>query len=181
MRGALKRLSPEEPWFAKVLRLGEVIRDGADDETLMRWKSAMLGASWQFELYENAIARPTEGALERAINLREQMVSEGIAVGRDTVQRIIEIHNTRKALEAKHNSKVSNERLVEFYKEKITLNPRAEPITPAFIETASVVYLHMLRHAELVCILRAMSELFGPSSPLNSSQKLRVMVTRSTP
>ena len=70
MRGALKRLSPEEPWFAKVLRLGEVIRDGADDETLMRWKSAMLGASWQFELYENAIARPTEGALERAINLR---------------------------------------------------------------------------------------------------------------
>ena len=141
----------------------------------------MLGASWQFELYENAIARPTEGALERVINLREQMVAEGIAVGCDAVQRIFEIHNTRKALEAKHNSKVSNERFVEFYKEKITLNPRAEPITPAFIETASTVYLHMLRHAEHVSILRCMSEHFGPSSPLNSSQKLRVMVTRSTP
>lgn len=180
MRGALKRLSPEEPWLAKVLRLAQVIEEGADDDTLMQWRVAMLSASWQFELFENGFSRPTEGALDRAINLREQMVSEGLAVGRDAVQRIFEVHNTRKALEAKAGgARVSNERLAEHYKKNIRLNPRAEPVTATFVESASVLYSHMLRHTDLLAIIRQMQELHGANAPLNSSAKLRVIASKA--
>ena len=179
-KGALKRLSPEEVWLAKMLRLAQVIKDGADDETLLKWKASMVGASWQFGYYEKGWAKPTDAALPRAISLREQMVAEGIAVGRDVVQRIFEVHKTRKALEAHQGgARVSNDKMAEYYKQRITLNPRAEKVTSTFVESASFIYASILKEPEFVRILQKMSERFGQEHPLNSSAKLRLVANRA--
>ena len=180
LRGSLKRLSPEEIWFAKVLRLAEVLEDpDADEDKLREWKVAMLGASWQFEYFENGYARPMDGALARSINLRESMVSQGLAVMRDTIQRFMEVHNTKKALEQKQGgAKVANEKLADFYKQRVSINPRSEQVSPTFIESYSVIWGNLLRHKELLALLMAMSEHFGPHSPLNSTTKIRALIIK---
>ena len=180
LRGSLKRLSPEEIWFAKMLRLAEVIQDQeTDEEVLKEWKVALLGASWQFEYYANGYARPMGGALARAINLRESMVAQGLAVMRDCVQRLMEVHSTKKALETKNGgAEVSNEKLADFYKQNVKINPRAEQVTGTFIESYSVIFSNILKHTELLAYLTKMGERFGPDSPLNSTQKLRAIITK---
>ena len=54
LRGSFKRLSPEEIWFAKMLRLAQVIQAQETVEAVLKeWKVALLGASWQFEYFEH--------------------------------------------------------------------------------------------------------------------------------
>ena len=180
LRGSLKRLSPEEIWFAKVLRLAEVLQDqDTDEDTLCEWKVALLGASWQFEYFENGYARPMDGALARSINLRESMVSQGLAVMRDTIQRLMEVHNTKKAMEQKQGgAKVAMEKLCEFYKHRVSINPRSEQVSTTFIESYSVIWGNLLKHKELLALTMAMSEHFGPLSPLNSTTKIRALITK---
>ena len=50
-----------------------------------------------FEFFDGGLEDPTQGAVPRAINLRETSIAEASAVGRDTFQRISEVINTRKS------------------------------------------------------------------------------------
>lgn len=153
-KGSLRRLSPEEPNFARIIGIHSAILAGADDSVLDGFKVDLLCAPFQFEYYEGGAQNPLHGALPRAINLRESVLSEAVAVGRDTVQRIFEVIKTRSSLEQSSGGKVSNEALVTYYKERITLSAQSEPVTKTFIELVSLVHTYMLKSSpslQLLC------------------------------
>ena len=150
-KGALQRPSPEDVWLAKSLRLAQTIKDGADDATLVKKKAAMLEASWQFDVYENGWATPTDAALPRAISLQEQTVAEGIAVGRDVGQRIFEVQHVWEALEAQQGgARASNESTAEDSRHRIALHSWAENVTTVLVEPASCIYAGILKEPGIV-------------------------------
>eukprot|EP00959_Pyramimonas_sp_CCMP1952_P202424 4232873-Pyramimonas_sp.AAC.1 len=89
-QGALRRLSPEEVNFARVIGICNAIDNGASHEKLLSFKVDLQCAAFQFEFHEGGVDNPNHPALRRAINLREQMRQTAKAVGRDTLQRIYE-------------------------------------------------------------------------------------------
>ena len=59
------------------------------------------------------------------------------------------------------------------------MNPRSEKVTSTFVESASIIHHAILKHTPCVRLLQAMSARFGPDAPLNSSSKLRIIVTKT--
>ena len=97
-QGSLQRLSPEEPNFARIIGIGMAIDSGADDTVLRTVRRDILCSPFMFEFFDGGLEDPTQGAVPRAINLRETSIAEASAVGRDTLQRIFEVIKTRKIM-----------------------------------------------------------------------------------
>lgn len=176
-QGAMRRLSPEEVNFARVIGICNAIDNGADNETLQQFKVDLQCASFQFELHEGGVDNPTHPAIRRAINLREQMRQTAKAVGRDTLQRIYEVLRIRRLME-QTQGKVSNEQLAQYYQDKIKMSTESEAVTTTFINQTSVVYTNILKDPKNLDILRSMSEQYGHNSPLNSMTKLNTVLTK---
>ena len=108
--GSLKRLSPEEPNFARIIGIYNAIK--ANSDNLDMFRIDLLCAPFQFEHHEGGIDNPNYAAIPRAINLREAAVAEAGALGRDTIQRVFEVIKTRKIMEISTGGKVSVEKTV---------------------------------------------------------------------
>ena len=76
-------------------------------------------------------------------------MSEGIAVARDTVQRIFELVRVRTQIALGKNvspKSISNQELAEWYSNpKVQLHGRAEAVTKSFVETGMMVCNSILR------------------------------------
>ena len=85
MFGNLELLSPEECFFALLLRIKERIEQGADEEELQEWRVSCLTCTFSFETRTTA-----EEKYWRAVNLREKVVGDFEALARDVPQRIMD-------------------------------------------------------------------------------------------
>ena len=72
-KGALRRLSPEEVNFARIVGIHNAIKNNASEDKLKRFRLDILNASFQFEYHEGGVTNPEHTLLPRAINLRESM------------------------------------------------------------------------------------------------------------
>lgn len=88
--GQLRRISAEESWYAKILRIHGLIQEGASDQILEAWKTSIESTPLIFELHS------PEQAMARHINLRDQSVQEGRVVGRTALQRVFEVVMSKK-------------------------------------------------------------------------------------
>ena len=177
-QGSLRRLSPEEVNFARVIGICNAIDRNADKDELEAFKVDIQCASFQFEYHEGGIDNPTHTAVRRSINLREQMRQTAKAVGRDTLQRIFEVLRIRRLMEQTSGKAVSNEALVQYYEKNISLSTESEAVTSTFIIQTSVVYNNILKDPKNLAILRSLSEKYGHNSPLNSITKLNTVLTK---
>ena len=178
-QGALRRLSPEEVNFARVIGIANAIDREVPKEVLEAFKVDLQCASFQFELHEGGVDNPSHTAIRRSINLREQMRQTAKAVGRDTLQRIFEVLRIRRLMEQSRGAgKVSNEALAQYYENEINLSTESEAVTATFINQTSVVYNNILKDGKNLAILRSLSEQYGHNNPLNSMTKLNTVLTK---
>ena len=68
-KGALHRISTPEPVIAVLLAIAKAVRDGNDEEILMRWRKIILTSSFQFE-----VVAPGEDRFWRAQNIRQSLI-----------------------------------------------------------------------------------------------------------
>jgi len=176
-KGKLQRLSPEEPFFAKIKKIRLLIDNGATEDELLPWKASILGASFQFELHTDF----NETALPRHLNMRETSKDEAIAVGRDNVQRVYEVQKVRVNLGGAEKKAISNEKLSEYYDNKIVLSKSSEKVSKSFLEIANLLWATIFVKWDNICILRMCSEEWSAvnGGPLNSVYKLQVVVSKS--
>ncbi|CAK0788960.1 unnamed protein product [Prorocentrum cordatum] len=193
--GNWERLSPEEPFFARLLAIKDAIEHGASEQTLEGYRKDILNTTFQFEVHK----AKDDTAWSRSINLREQVMSEATAVGRDTLQRICEalgiaernatatstatVMQTRSKLArlggtGGKEKKISNDTLFEWYKKEIALNSKAEPITKTFIESASSVVDLTIKYEPNLAAIRMATLKWGSSGPFESVYKLSLIVSR---
>ena len=178
-QGSLRRLSPEEINFARVIGISMAIDAGASEETLRAFKTDLQCASFQFEFHEGGLDNPSHSGVKRAINLRESMRQVAKAVGRDCLQRIYEVLRIRKLMEqSAGNKQVSTQALVDYYEKEIRLSTDSEAVSKTFIEQTSVVYNTILKVTKNLQILRHMAEMWGNNAPLNSINKLEMLLRK---
>ncbi|CAK0905696.1 unnamed protein product [Prorocentrum cordatum] len=178
-QGALRRLSPEEVNFARIIGIANAIDREASKDVLEAFKVDLQSAAFQFELHEGGIDNPSHTAIRRSINLREQMRQTAKAVGRDTLQRIFEVLRIRRLMEQSRGAgKVSNEALAQYYENEINLSTESEAVTSTVINQTSVVYNNILKDGKNLAILRSLSEQYGHNNPLNSMTKLNTVLTK---
>jgi hypothetical protein len=171
--GRLKRLSPEEPFFAKVLRIAELIDGGAPDCELERWRVSLSATPFQFEFHDRA------NAIARHMNLRESSVADGAAVGRTALQRVFEVMQTKRELEEEAKTKISMEKVAAYYAEKVRFAAGSEHVSKAFLESALPVHTYILRCNHNLNLLRWATEQWGSAAPLNSVYKMQVVVIKT--
>ncbi len=184
-KGGLMRLSPEEMFYAKILRVADIIKtEPANTELLNRWRAAFLNSSFTFELFESGGVEVPEAALARSMNLREQAVGECAAVGRTALQRIFEVNKTRKMLEDKMGAaKVTVGTVAQYYKDNVKLAAKSERVTDTFVGQANMIW-PMLKCREIVETLQDMENHWGSAGPMDSHTKLQIIITKcekSTP
>ena len=178
-KGSLKRLSPEEPNFARIIGIYKAIQENRDDE-LDGWRLDILCAPFQFEYWDCEVPadKQTDGAaLPRAISLREATLAEAAAVGRDVLQRVFEVIKTRRGIE-QANGRCTDDDLVKFYMDRIKMAPNSEAINRTFIEHVTTVEKRMLKDGQIVNMLMRLTEEWGRDGPLQSIYKLTAIIKK---
>ena len=178
-KGALKRLSPEEPMWGRILGIKAAIDRGVDEETLQRFAIDVVCAPFQFEYVEEAASNPMKILVPRALNLREQLVAEGRAEARDCLQRMFEVVQTGGRIQEADGGKVTNDRIAAWYADRIRLSPGSEPVTRTFVETATNINKMILNHAPCLGELQIAAERWQGAAPLQSVYKLALVITKA--
>ena len=114
----------------------------------------------------------------RSINLRESSASEAAAVARDPIQRVLEVMNTKTILEKGQTTKLSIEKLANYYQAHIRFASTSEPVSKSFLESAFPVWSYILRGNGNLEALRQATVLWGKNTPFNSVYKLYAIVAK---
>lgn len=168
MFGNLELLSPEECFFALLLRIKERIEQGADEEELQAWRTSCLTCTFSFETKTTA-----EEKYWRAVNLREKVVGDFEALARDVPQRIMELVSYKQLMKKVHNKDLSNEALAAAWAAEVNqVDSRlSEKVTKNFVDTAMKVY-NRLMFPEILEIIMEDTRVHGKGSPFNSLSSL---------
>lgn len=168
MFGNLELLSPEECFFALLLRIKERIEQGADEAELHEWRVSCLTCTFSFETKTTA-----EEKYWRAVNLREKVVGDFEALARDVPQRIMELVSYKQLMKKVHNKDLSNEALAAAWANEVNqVDSRlSEKVTKNFVDTAMKVY-NRLMFPEILEIIMEDTRVHGKGSPFNSLSSL---------
>ena len=168
MFGNLELLSPEECFFALLLRIKERIEQGADEEELQEWRVRCLTCTFSFETTTTA-----EEKYWRAVNLREKVVGDFEALARDVPQRIMELVSYKQLMKKVHNKDLSNEALAEAWASEVNqVDSRlSDKVTKNFVDTAMKVY-NRLMFPDILEIIMEDTRVHGKGSPFNSLSSL---------
>ena len=170
------RLSPEEPYYARLQAVQADYTNSCGEAQLQRWADDIRRTPIQFEFHQ----KNSNTAWSRSINLREQLITEAAAVARDTCQRVCEVMSTRIRLSAcAGGARVSNDKVSDYYATDIVLNRATEPVNKAFIEACTPVIECMIKVPSNMKVLQACAEKWGRNGPLESVYKLQLITTKA--
>ncbi|CAK9022735.1 unnamed protein product [Durusdinium trenchii] len=134
--GALEFVSPPEVIHALLLRIHERL-EPAEEEELRAWRNLCLTCTFVFE----KLSSPDE-AYWRAVNLREQVVTDFESLARDVSQRVFELVGYRNLMKTTHNRELNNKDLAAAWKQHVIQceSKFSDKVTENFVDTAMKVY-----------------------------------------
>ena len=169
-KGDLKCVVPCEYIHSFIFKVAEEINNGADEETLKKWRQSFLTIPMVFEVLESE-----QDMWKRAKQLRDRAAAENATVTYTPAQKIFSVIGFKKRADAK-GGKLSATELTEKYNAGTTDVPGQEAIAEAWVDAAVTVWERVLSKEDLRTLVMGMEEEFTNGGPLNSVYKLNELV-----
>ena len=168
-RGALQRLSPEEPVQALVLQVASRIEAEASEEELEKWKKCLLSCPGRFVQAES-----WENQYFWAVNSRRRTSDLSKSVSHLCSQIVSDIWMFKKRREAAHNKTFTAQEIADAYAEHMAdTRGDDEPRSDVkIIEKALTVYDKVLSIPSVRSFIEKSEHIHGAKSPWNSITKL---------
>lgn len=113
-----------------------------------------------------------------ALQLREDALTEGHAVGRTALQRVYDIIRVKHEFEQNNNVKATAARIAELFQSSLKLSKHSEAIAPAMVECALTIGARILGNAKAMNVITWCEETYGLKSPWNSVYKFQEVISR---
>ncbi len=173
-RSWLKRLSPEEPVFAALLKISEGIDAGWSDATLVRWRRLLLTVPTTFEL----LTEPADFRW-RSIDLREKIVNDFETMSTTAIQKIFEIASYKVEFERVSGTTLSAEAMFKMYEMKVTHSKMGDTFTKTLVDTALTCWNSVLSFPEIQQLLIKSDEDHGKRNVWDSVYKIEYLAKKA--
>jgi len=179
-KGALRRVSPEEPCHAAILVCaGDVKRAQHDrnpetDQRLHRWRQIFLSCCFCFE-----VATGEDASYWRAYNLRQLVTAEYTAIRRTAWQMACELALFKKTKEQETGQSLTKKQLTEVYQNKGNTTSGSDAISENFVGTALNVYDRICCAPRLVECLEFQEAAYNMQSCFGTMSNLSIIITKT--
>ena len=173
-RGALQRVSAEEPVHACLFAIHSALDQGASDAVLQRWKALLLSCPMRFWKLG-----PGEPRYWKAQQLREDIVESFATLRRSDLQKIFDVARFKQTLESETGESLSAEKLAQKYQKNVKTSCVSEPLSKSFIDSACTVYRRLLNNPAICKALLDLDATHLKGNPLGSVWKLQALIDRA--
>ena len=179
-KGALRRVSPEEPCHAAIFMCaGDVKRAQHDrnpetDQRLHRWRQIFLSCCFCFE-----VATGEDASYWRAYNLRQLVTAEYTAIRRTAWQMACELALFKKTKEQETGQSLTKKQLTEVYQNKGNTTSGSDAISENFVGTALNVYDRICCVPRLVECLEFQEAAYNMQSCFGTMSNLSIIITKT--
>ena len=189
-RGAMEQVSPPELLHAFIMRVAELVRQGAPHDVLSGWLRVFLTCMMVFEKLPTVDAKSA-----RSDSLRENAVAEYHGIAWTVLQKVYHIGYYRDR-KIKELGSLSAARVAQLYNEERVSakgslcfrlsridpqlsNQKPEAMTESYVDQALTIWNRMLTCPELTSLLLKMDKAYGHDAPLNGVVQYQLLISKT--
>ena len=173
-KGALQRLSPPELAIAVLFSIRDAIKQSADDNILMKWRSLALTASFQFE-----VVWPGEDRYWRAQNIRQECIEHGEVAQLSVRQWIYDVVGFKDSKEKELQKTLSALAVAKMFEDRMKYARSSERIKDSFVDSAVTIFKRVLSVQAANHWLEWCEQNLMEKSPWKSVYALQALVDRA--
>ncbi|CAJ1372633.1 unnamed protein product [Effrenium voratum] len=176
-KGKWKAVSPEEMQHALLFTLADVIKDQAPDEKLAAWRRVFLSAPAVFTVVGGG-----DSLYWHSFHRRLQVVQTYDSLKRSARQLAFEVTAFKNKKESEAGERLGVKEVQDIFRSKAHLMAKSSvkgDMADGFVKDCLFVYEKLLVDTTCNEVLDKLESKYGLESPLNSLQKLRVLIEKS--
>ncbi|CAJ1398801.1 unnamed protein product [Effrenium voratum] len=176
-KGKWKAVSPEEMQHALLFTLADVIKDQAPDEKLAAWRRVFLSAPAVFTVVGGG-----DSLYWHSFHRRQQVVQTYDSLKRSARQLAFEVTAFKNKKESEAGERLGVKEVQDIFRSKAHLMAKSSvkgDMADGFVKDCLFVYEKLLVDTTCNEVLDKLESKCGLESPLNSLQKLRVLIAKS--
>ncbi|CAJ1384953.1 unnamed protein product [Effrenium voratum] len=175
-KGKWKAVSPEEMQHALLFTLADVIKNQAPDEKLAAWRRVFLSAPAVFKVVGGG-----DSLYWHSFHRRQQVVQTYDSLKRSARQLAFEVTAFKNKKESEAGERLGVKEVQDIFRSKALMAKSSVKgdMADGFVKDCLFVYEKLLVDTTCNEVLDKLESKYGSESPLNSLQKLRVLIEKA--